>query len=130
MKQNITKKILRDFGIVFGLLFPFIIGFLIPLIFGHSIRVWTFFVGILFLFFSFLYPRFLFYPYKIWMFIGNILGFINSHLILGMVFICVLQPIAFLMKLIGYDPLRQKNRKSLTYREIRKNNKIDLERIF
>ena len=130
MKQNITKKILRDFGIVFGLLFPFIIGFLIPLIFGHSIRVWTFFVGILFLFFSFLYSKFLFYPYKIWMFIGNILGFINSHLILGMVFICVLQPIAFLMKLIGYDPLRQKNRKSLTYREIRKNNKIDLERIF
>ena len=130
MKHNITKKILRDFGIVFGLLFPFIIGFLIPLIFGHPIRLWTLYVGIFFLIFSFLYPKILFFPYKIWMFIGNILGFVNSHLILGIVFICVLQPIAFLMNLVGYDPLKQKIKNSLTYREIRKNKKIDLERIF
>ena len=130
MRNKINKKILREFGILFGFLFPIFIGFLIPLIFGHSIRLWTIYVGGFFFLFGFLYPKILFFPYKLWILIGNILGFINSHLILGIVFICVLQPIAFFMKLMGYDPLNMKKKKTLTYREIRKNSKIELERIF
>ena len=40
--------------------------------------------------------------------LGKALGWINSRIILGLVFIIVLQPIAFIMKSFGYDPLKLK----------------------
>ena len=75
-------------------------------------------------------PRLLHYPYKGWMGLGNVLGWINSHIILGLVFIFVLQPIAYLMRLTGYDPLKTKRKGEKTYREVRKDKNIDLKRIF
>ena len=130
MNRTISKKILREFGISFGLLFPTIFGLIVPLIYGHSYRTWTFFIGFLFFIIGFLKPKLLLYPYKIWLKLGLILGWINSRLILGIIFIVVLQPISIFMKLFGYDPLRKKNLDVNTYREIRQNNKIDLNRIF
>ena len=62
--------------------------------------------------------------------LGHALGWINSHIILGLVFIFVLQPIAYIMRLIGYDPLRTKRKQEETYRENRKDYKTDLTRIF
>ena len=62
--------------------------------------------------------------------LGKILGWINSHLILGLIFIIVLQPTALVMKFFGYDPLRLKKTKTNSYREIRKDVTIDLKRIF
>ena len=64
------------------------------------------------------------------MMIGTILGWINSRIILGLVFLLVLQPIAFFMKLFGYDPLRSKIIKSNSYREIREQKSTDLTKIF
>jgi len=75
-------------------------------------------------------PRLLHYPYKGWMVLGHVLGWINSHIILGLVFIFVLQPIAYIMRLTGYDPLRTKRKEGKTYREVRKDKNIDLKRIF
>ena len=62
--------------------------------------------------------------------LGHVLGWVNSRIVLGLVFLFVLQPIAFIMKLFGYDPLRKKKGKENTYREIRSNHKIDLRKIF
>ena len=59
-----------------------------------------------------------------------ILGFINSRFILGLVIIFVLIPISFFMRMIGHDPLRIKKKNQLSYRELRKVEKIDLNRIF
>ena len=75
-------------------------------------------------------PRILYYPYRSWMALGHVLGWVNSHIILGLVFIFILQPIAYIMRLTGYDPLRNKRRGEKTYRENRKDNQIDLTRTF
>ena len=64
------------------------------------------------------------------MLLGHVLGWINSHIILGVVFIFVLQPIAYIMRLTGYDPLKTKRKVGKTYREVRKDKNIDLKRIF
>ena len=48
------------------------------------------------------------WPYRGWMALGHALGWVNGHLILGAVFVLVLQPIALLMRLCGYDPLRRR----------------------
>ena len=130
MKDTVSKKQLREFGLLIGFGFPILIGWLLPSIFGHEFRVWTLWVGILGLTLGLSAPRLLKYPYKGWMALGHTLGWIKSHIILGLVFILVLQPIAYIMRLTGYDPLRRRRKGEATYREDRKDHKSDLTRIF
>lgn len=125
-----SKKQLREFGLLIGLGFPIFLGWLIPAFAGHGFRVWTLWVGIPALALSAIAPSSLVYPYKAWMKLGHALGWINSHIILGLVFVVVLQPIAIIMSLFGYDPLRKKRGHGTTYREDKKNHHTDLTRIF
>ena len=130
MKEIISNKRLREFGLLIGFGFPLLIGWLIPVLTGHGFRVWTLWVGFIGLLFGMTSPRLLYYPYKFWMKLGLTLGWVNSRIILGLVFIIVLLPISVVMGLIGYDPLRTKLKEVKTYRENRKNHKTDLTRIF
>ena len=130
MNKPISIKILRDFGLLIGIIFPFVVGLILPAIGGHSFKTWTLFISLVSLLSALFKPNLLKLPYKIWMKFGYFLGWINSKIILGFVFLFVLQPIALIMKIFGYDPLRIKKRNVNTYREIRTNFKIDLKRIF
>lgn len=130
MKITSSKKQLREFGLLIGLGIPIMIGFIIPFISGHNYRIWTVWVGIPFLLFAFLSPRTLFYPYKAWMMLGFVLGWVNSKLILGLVFLLVLQPIAIIMKILRYDPLKLKEFNVISYKENKRNHKINLNKIF
>ena len=129
-KNLISKKQLREFGIIIGMGFPVLIGWIIPALYGHLFRSWTLSVGMPLIILGIFKPSLLFYPYKVWIQIGNALGWINSRIILGLVFLLILQPIALIMKIFGYDPLREKKSKLETYRETKKNHKVDLTRIF
>ncbi|QNI75289.1 putative membrane protein [Synechococcus sp. MVIR-18-1] len=62
--------------------------------------------------------------------LGDALGWINSYIILGLVFVVVLQPNAYIMRLYRYDPLREQRKSLKTYREIISNKHIDTTRIF
>ena len=130
MKETISKKQLREFGLFIGFGFPILIGWLLPSLFKHEFRVWTLWVGIPGLILGLTAPRLLHYPYKGWMVLGHALGWVNSHIILGLVFIFVLQPIAFIMRLTGYDPLRRRRKGEKSYRENRRNHQTDLNRTF
>ena len=130
MKEIISKKQLQEFGLLIGFGFPLLIGWLIPSLTGHAFRSWTLWVGFLGLISGITFPRALYYPYKFWMKLGLALGWVNSRIILGLVFIIVLLPISVVMRLIGYDPLRTKLKEVKTYRENRKNYTTDLTRIF
>ena len=130
MNTTISKKQLREFGFLIGFGFPILIGWIIPAISGHFFRTWTLWIAIPSLIIGTLKPRLLFYPYKGWMALGLALGWINSRIILGLVYLIVLQPIALIMKIFGYDPLRKKIGTSDSYREIKESHKIDLTRIF
>ena len=130
MQEYITNKILRKFGFFVGIGLPVLVGLILPLFSGHAFRYWTLWIGFPLLFMAILKPALLFYPYKFWMKLGHILGWVNSKVILGLVFIFVLQPIAFIMKSFGYDPLKKKKTSKTTYRETRSNFKIDLRKIF
>ena len=130
MKETISKKKLREFGLLLGFGIPILIGWFIPSLTGHGFRVWTLWIGITGLTLGIGAPHLLYKPYKGWMKLGNALGFINSHVILGLVFIVVLQPIAYIMRLTGYDPLKRRRKGKKTYREDRQNHQTDLTRIF
>ena len=131
MKNNISKKILRDFGILIGFAFPLIIGLILPALVGHSFRSWTLWISFPSFILAIARPGLLHYPYIAWMKLGYILGWINSRIILGLVFLVVLQPIALVMRSFGYDPLRLKfNNFVKSYREVPNKSNIDLTRIF
>tara|TARA_Y100000589_G_C26921735_1_gene534684 strand:- start:38 stop:430 length:393 start_codon:yes stop_codon:yes gene_type:complete len=130
MKKNISNSKLKEFGLLIGFGFPFIIGLLIPLVIGHSFRFWTLFIALPALLLGIFLPRSLFYPYKLWMSLGYVLGWLNSRIILCCVFIFALLPIAFIMKILGHDPLKIKNENLSSYKEHKQNKFIDLTRIF
>ena len=130
MKNKTSKKQLRQFGFLIAFVFPFLIGYLIPLIHGGYFKIWTLFISIPFLILGIFKPNLLLYAYNSWMKIGLILGWINSRLILGLVFLIVLLPISLIMRLLGYDPLKIKNVKKQSYREDKRNYKVDLKKIF
>ena len=130
MDKNISKKLLREFGFFIGFAFPLLLGWILPFLGGHSFRIWTLWISFPSIIFAISKPKLLLYPYKAWMKLGHILGWINSRIILGIVFIFVLQPIALIMRISGHDPLRIKSFPQKSYREIKINKKINLKKIF
>ena len=130
MQEGNPTKIYREFGLFVGILFPVLIGWIIPNLLGHNFRSWTLLIGFPLFILGVFAPKRLHYPYKIWIKIGYFLGFINSRIILGIIFYFLLFPLSMIMKLGGYDPLRKKKNSSESYREIRKNDNIDLNKIF
>ena len=132
MQKKPSKKELREFGILIAILFPIFIGWLIPLFYSHPFKIWTIYVSLPSILIGITSPKTLYYPYKGWMMIGNFLGYINSHLILGIVFIFVLTPISIIMNFFNHDPLRKRKSKKLnkSYRENKKGHIINLNKIF
>ena len=122
---------LREFGLLIGIVFPVLLGWLLPALHGHSFREWTLWIGLPALALGFAWPRGLAMPYRGWMALGHGLGWINSHLILGAVYLLVLQPIALLMRTLGHDPLRRRrDSAAVSYREVHPNHEVNLRRIF
>lgn len=130
MKKSITKKELKDFGLLITFGFPLIFGLIVPFVSGHSYKTWPFVIALTSFLLTILNPKLLLIPYKIWMRIGNILGFINSHIILGLVFYIILLPTSFIMRIFGYDPLKIKKTKQKSYKEYKKDYRINLNKIF
>ena len=52
-----------------------------------------------------------------WMKLVGFIGFINSHLLLGIIFYFILAPIAFLYRLTGKDNLKLKRSEDSTYQD-------------
>ncbi len=130
MQNNLSKTKLREFGLFIGFAFPLLIGWVLPSLAGHSFRVWTLCISIPSLILAISRPQLLIYPYSAWMKLGYILGWINSRIILGLVFLIVLQPIALIMRVLGHDPLKIKKHSQKSYREIKTNQKVNLKKIF
>ena len=120
MEQATTRKELRQFGLLVGTVFT-VIG-LWPLVFrGESLRLWATGIGGLLIAFGGILPQLLAPIHKWWMWIGHILGWINTRILLGLVFYGLVTPMGILFRLMGKDVMgRAFTRDSLTYRVVRK----------
>jgi hypothetical protein len=104
-QQEITRKELRQFGVLVGGVFS-VIG-LWPLIFrGAPPRFWALAIGGLLIVSGLLLPRTLSPVHRGWMAIGHVLGWINTRIILSLVFYGMITPMGMIMRLLGKDPLR------------------------
>jgi hypothetical protein len=53
-------------------------------------------------------PRILAPVHRIWMTIGDALGWVNSRILLGLVFYGLVTPMGLVMRLRGRDPMRRR----------------------
>jgi len=111
---------LRSFGLTLAGGFS-VIG-LAPVVFRHHGPTrWAIAVALIFGASGVLIPAALRHPYRIWMTAGDLLGRINSKVILSALYYILLTPMRLLMTAVGYDAMTRKfDSQTRTYRVIRK----------
>ncbi|OGX15637.1 MAG: hypothetical protein A2166_02585 [Omnitrophica WOR_2 bacterium RBG_13_41_10] len=129
---NLDTKDLRKFGITMGIAFAVITFFIL---FRHKQGIFaTLSVSILFFIFAFIMTNLLKPVYILWMKLAFILGWINTRLILIIMFYLVLTPMSIVLRLLGKDLLDRKidkNRDSYWHKkEAKVFNVSDYERQF
>lgn len=119
MEQPTTTKDLRSFGLLVGGIFC-VIG-LWPLVFrGEPMRLWGIGIGGVLVLLGGILPRALAPVHKGWMWIGHVLGWINTRILLGIVFYGLVTPIGLIFRMMGKDTMRQAfSESSSTYRVLR-----------
>ena len=105
---QLDKKGLREFGLVTGGIVAGLFGLLLPLIFRHSLPAWPWIVATILASLAIRSPRSLAPVYQIWMRIGLVLGFINTRIILGIIFYGMFMPMGLIMRgLLKRDPMNR-----------------------
>lgn len=119
---KIDKDGLREFGMVTATIIALLFGLLLPYLFDHPIPdlPLPFKISISLAGIALMLPIVLKPLYTIWMAIGFVLGWINTRIILGVVFYTLFTPVALLMKLLQKDPMHRKlTSKIKSYRKTR-----------
>ena len=108
INTNPDKQELRKFGLIFAGMFILIFVLLLPWIWDKPRPTWAWIVAAVFIAFALLAPAALGPVYRLWMKIGLVLGWINTRIILGLVFFVIFTPVALFFKLLGKDPLKRR----------------------
>lgn len=98
-----TKKDLRNFGLTFG-----VVALLFGVVMAWRGRPWApWFLGGAVVFFAtgFLAPSLLRPAFGPWMKFAEILGYINTRILLGLFFLAGITPTGLAMRLFGKDPM-------------------------
>ena len=101
------KQELRKFGLIFAGMFMLFFALLLPWIWDKPSPRWAWIVAAVFITAALLVPMALGPVYRLWMKIGHVLGWINTRIILGLVFFVMFTPVALLFKVLGKDALKQ-----------------------
>ena len=110
INDNPSRRELRQFAAIWFPLFCFIAGGLLYLAGSRGGGVAAAVIGVAFGLLGYRRPAFIHPLYLIWMYAAYPIGYVISHLMLGIVFYGVLTPIGAAMKLVGYDPLNRRLR--------------------
>jgi hypothetical protein len=111
------KQELRKFGFVFAAGLVLIFGLFFPWILEKPSPSWPWIVAAVFAGSALILPQMLKPVFLLWMKIGHALGWINTRIILGIVFFLLFAPVALLFHLLGKDPMhRQLDANASTYR--------------
>ncbi|SEH09214.1 SxtJ family membrane protein [Candidatus Venteria ishoeyi] len=120
-KMNIEtpdKKGLREFGLVTGSLFAALFGLFLPWLFGFSYPLWPWVVACIFIAWGLLAPTSMKWLYHAWMSIALVIGWVNTRIILGLMFYLILTPMGLVMRLFGKNPMAGKPKTAASYRNI------------
>ena len=131
INHQITRAELRTFGLVTAGMVVLCFGLLIPWIWSIAWPIWPLVVAAILVIMALIAPVSLRPVYKVWMRFAGVLGWINTRIILGLVFFLMFFPFGLIMRLFN-DPMRRKLDKSIkTYRVLSTSPKREnLEKLF
>lgn len=104
-----TPSQLRSFGLLTGGIFAALFGLLFPWLGERAMPLWPWIVMAVFWLPALLIPQVLQPVYALWMKIGHVLGWINTRIILGLLFFLLIVPIGWLMRLLRQGRIQQIN---------------------
>jgi hypothetical protein len=105
--QSMSPGELRKFGLITGGMLILFFDILIPWIWGFAMPLWPLIVAGVLAAMALIYPRSLGPVYTVWMRFADVLGWINTRIILGVIFFRIFFPFGMLMRLFN-DPMRRK----------------------
>lgn len=106
MMQHGDTKELRIFGLMVGGIFS-IIGLWPIFGGGNAPRIWAISVGGALVGLGLALPSSLKHIHRIWMKIGHVLGYINTRIILGVIYYGLITPMGVIMRLSGKDSMHR-----------------------
>ena len=109
-----SKKDLRKFGLTTGIVIALLFGLFFPWVLNKAYPVSPWIISTVLILWALVAPSTLGPIYKVWMKIGHALGWVNSRIILGIMFYLIITPVGVFMRLIGKNPLKLKIDKSAT----------------
>jgi len=112
----------REFALLFAVVAALIAFW--PLWPIHAPKPAWLVVALLFLVSGLLRPRLLTPVHRLWMKFGAALGWVNSRIILGVVFFVLVTPIGLVMRLLGKDPLRMRSGRTASSYWIRRDQAL------
>lgn len=115
-----------------GAILACLFGLFFPWLFERSYPAWPWFVAAILWSWALLLPTTLAPVYRFWMALGHGLGWVNTRIILGIMFYLIVLPTGLIMRILGKDPLMRKfDKTGKTYRIVRSAPKKDhIERPF
>lgn len=106
MDGLVEKKELRNFGLIVGGIFC-VIGVWPIIRHGEGLRVWALVAGSLLVLLGLVAPITLGFLFKVWMKVGHVMGWINTRIILGILYFGLITPMGVIMRLFGWDAMRR-----------------------
>jgi hypothetical protein len=112
------KKGLREFGLITGALLVGLFGVLFPWLFHLRFPIWPWIIASILWGLALLVPMGLKSIYYGWMFIALIIGWINTRILLALVFYLIITPMGLIMRLLGKQPMRKFPSSVTSYRQL------------
>ena len=106
--ESLTRQEDRKFGYTFAAIVAVLFGFVLPWLFDFERPVVPFAIAAVFVVWATVRPTSLVYFYKPWMRFATVVGFVNSRILLSIIFYLLFTPIALIIKLIGKDAMSRK----------------------
>jgi hypothetical protein len=104
---QVSAKDLRIFGLVLGAMFAAFFG-LIPLLRHHATPRWPWILAVVLWLTALIWPAALSYLHRVWTRLGLALGWVNTRVILTLLFAVAIVPVGLVMRLMGRDRMARK----------------------
>ncbi|MFQ5509164.1 MAG: SxtJ family membrane protein [Leptospirillia bacterium] len=104
---------LRKFGLITGAIFAALFGLLFPWLAGRTwqtLPLWPWVVSGVLWVWALALPATLNPVYRGWMRVGNAVGWVNTRILLAIVFYCLVMPMGLVMRMLGKRPLLMRGR--------------------
>jgi hypothetical protein len=92
---------LRRFGWQMSIAWPLLFGLLLPWLFSSGWPFWPWLLGAAFASIALVAPGLLYWPGRIWLGFSHIMGWLNTRIILALLFFVIITPLGLVLRWWG-----------------------------